>query len=204
VVARMDIFRKYLGCALTLLLLLSGCASQQGSQSAEEVPEIHALCYGYSYGREGLEQNDEQALIWCNKGHAEGFTSSTVLLAEAYYLGRGVAVDKNKAAELYEHAANNGHAHAQYVMARLILDPLNDDPNALTPDDLARGYGYLKDAASAGHEDAQVLVAALSDEPGVAEEEDEIVDFEVDPEEVPEGTTMEKLRKSIGCAGTDP
>ena len=65
---------------LTLLLLLSGCASQQGSQSAKEVPEIHALC-----------------------------------------------------------------------------------------------YEYLKDAASAGHEDAQVLVAALSDEPGAVEEEDEIV-----------------------------
>ena len=69
--------------------------------------------------------------------------------ADRYYSGNGVAQDKEKAAELYEEAALNGDAVAQYTLGYMC-----DKGDGIDKDRVKAMFWYEK-AADQGHEAAQ-------------------------------------------------
>lgn len=76
-------------------------------------------------------------------------------LADRYYRGDGVLQDKEKAAELYEEAANNGDVTAQYTLGYMY-----DKGDGIDKDRVKAVVWYEK-AAEQGHESAQNRLAVL-------------------------------------------
>ena len=78
---------------------------------------------------------------------AKGEPDAMFNLAQAYRLGKGVAVDLPEALSLYTHAANAGHVDAQTQLGILLFQ----NGNQLS------GLRWLKAAADAGEPRAQLL-----------------------------------------------
>jgi TIR domain/Sel1 repeat len=76
-------------------------------------------------------------------------------LAEAYYFGRGVPRDYNRATELYEQAALEGSAAAENALGRMYESGVG------VPRDLALATQWYKRAASKGQPDAKAALARL-------------------------------------------
>lgn len=71
-------------------------------------------------------------------------------LADSYYWGCGVPVDKEMAAALYRRAADQGHSNAQYCLGVLYSDGEGVDR------DEVEAAAWLRKAAEQGNKDAQV------------------------------------------------
>jgi hypothetical protein len=71
-------------------------------------------------------------------------------LADSYYWGCGVPVDKEMAAALYRRAADQGHSNAQYCLAVLYSNGEGVDQ------DEVEAAAWLRKAAEQGNADAQI------------------------------------------------
>lgn len=115
----------------------------------------HRLCYGYSYGAEGLEKDDAKAVHWCEIAARSGAPNSMTLYAEKLYMGIGTAVDYPAALRLYEKAAEKGHVHAQYISSIFYFRGYGTEPNPEI------GMYWLLKAAQQGYEPALLVLEKL-------------------------------------------
>jgi lipoprotein-anchoring transpeptidase ErfK/SrfK len=110
---------------------------------------IHSLCFGLSYGANGLEIDENRAFKWCSQGMQAGIPSSMILLAEAYEFGRGTTVDLPRARAVYVLAANAKHPHGQTKAAIFFWNGLGGSR------DIAKSRSFLEQAISQNHEPAK-------------------------------------------------
>ncbi len=115
----------------------------------------HRLCYGYSYGQEGLEKDDAKAFRWCEIAARSGAPNSITLYAEKLYMGIGTAVNYPAALLLYEKAAIKGHMHAQYIAAMFYFKGYGTESNP------KKGMYWLLKAAQQGHKPALEILEKL-------------------------------------------
>ena len=153
----------------SLFFLLVGCQSNPsytsgGNSELDAMHELagagnamaqHRLCYGYSYGLEGLLKDDIKAFRWCEIAAESGAPSSLTLFAEKFYLGVGVPVNYAAAFPLYKQAAEKGHSHAQYMMAQFYFRGRVVEPNT------EEGVMWLIKSAEKGHEGAIEMLKAI-------------------------------------------
>ncbi len=78
---------------------------------------MHNLCFGHTYGVEGIAQNFPAALRWCELAGNRASASSLTLLAELNEHGRGTPLNLTSARALYERAASLNHPYATARLA---------------------------------------------------------------------------------------
>jgi TPR repeat protein len=59
----------------------------------------------------------QQAIEWFEKSASQGYSPAIYLLGKLYYIGDGVAINKEKAFEYFERAAQDGHLFARRNIA---------------------------------------------------------------------------------------
>ena len=118
----------------------------------------HRLCYGYSYGEEGLRKDEAKAFRWCELAAESGAPSSVTLYAEKYYFGIGTPKNLKAAYPLYKQAAEKGHSHAQYILSQFYILGYLGERN------IEQGMGWLLESASQGHEGALELLQKIKNE----------------------------------------
>lgn len=79
------------------------------------------LSLAYKLGQ-GVEQNDAQALYWLKSAAKLGNIRAITLLAETYYNGWGIAVDKKAARSLLEKVKDSGDKKALYLWKKYHFD----------------------------------------------------------------------------------
>lgn len=115
---------------------------------AKESGEKHAfvllgLCYQHGFG---VDVDMKASVRHFKLAHP--IPDASYYLAKCYETGAGVdSVDKKTAFELFRMAANNGHADAQYIVARHLLKSEDRE-------DWDASLSYLKSASQQGHLDA--------------------------------------------------
>ncbi|MCQ8130941.1 hypothetical protein NP596_20975, partial [Methylomonas sp. WSC-6] len=109
--------RVKLLCAAALLLCNACQPAFIGIDSDADVAAEN--CYAYRYGDKLRQINFAQAFDWCHRSARFGNPNSQTLLGELYYLGLGGEPDWRQAAQWFETAAKQGHAHAQYMLYRI-------------------------------------------------------------------------------------
>ena len=102
---------------------------------------LYLLAGFYRNGTLGLPQDRAKANELFLKAGELGCADAYYNLGNAYGLGRGVGIDKNKAKRYYELAAMNGHIKARHNLGGLELQAGNHH----------RGFKHLILAASAGY-----------------------------------------------------
>ncbi|MGJ0430200.1 tetratricopeptide repeat protein [Methylobacter sp.] len=123
------------------LLGIAGCAHFGLDSEADVAAEN---CYAYRYGDKIRRVNFAKAFDWCHRSARWGDANSQALIGELYYLGLGGEQDMDLAAQWFEKAAKQGHAHGQYMLYLVY---------SASPDPLVRekaGY-WLKQARQSGY-----------------------------------------------------
>lgn len=134
---------------LAFVFIVSACSSTPTKTVDLEV--AHNACYSYIYGENGFELNYQKAFEWCSIASNLGGPSSQTLLAELYLKGNGVQKNLIKAAELYEKAALQNHAHAQFMMF-LVQNVYRQAQS--TQEEKAKGVIFLNKSREAGYKKA--------------------------------------------------
>lgn len=124
--------RSFPALALASAVLMTGCVSvptdpTETAALAGDPGALNTLCYGYIYGKQGYIQNYDRALMWCRKGAESGDPNDETLYAEMYYEGDGVKKDMALARTWYKRAAEQGHEHAEFMMALSELESSKPD-----------------------------------------------------------------------------
>lgn len=104
-------------------LMLNGCAHFGLDSEADIAAEN---CYAYRYGDKLRRINFAKAFDWCHRSARWGDANSQALVGELHYMGLGGERDLFSAAQWFDKAARQGHAHAQYMLYRIYS--LSDDP----------------------------------------------------------------------------
>jgi uncharacterized protein len=112
-------------------------------------PAYFSLGILYTFGP---LRSDSKAVTWLIQGAREEHAGSQWLLASAYELGRGVAVDHRTALDLYAKSARQGHAAAQAALGRMHLEGIG------APRQYDVAIKWLRKAATQGHSDALDLL----------------------------------------------
>ncbi len=114
--------------------------------------------------------NDQkQAIMWFKKATEQGDKESEYPLGLSYLTGidRAIEVDKDKAFELFQEAANAGEPHAQYYLGFIYRFAIyyfdGDSPNRYIGSLETAKYWYTK-AAEQGNEEAKQALAELENE----------------------------------------
>lgn len=156
---------------LSAVFILNSCSSNSEFTQSHD-PEIsavlklagngnteaqHRLCYGYSYGYEGLQQDDNKAYRWCAIAAQSGEPSSVTLYAEKFYLGVGTDINYRQAFSLYKKAAEKGHVHAQYILSKLYIGGLGTEVNR------EQGIYWLLRSADQGYKPALDILQNIQD-----------------------------------------
>ncbi len=84
-----------------------------------------------------------------------GDPAAQTLIAEIYWRGRGVAIDRKRAASWYKFAAEGGQREAQFAYGNILLR------GKIVPEDKEKGRYYLEEAAKAGHTRAAFNLAQI-------------------------------------------
>ncbi|MBE6625648.1 MAG: sel1 repeat family protein [Ruminococcaceae bacterium] len=71
---------------------------------------------------EFLPENEEKAVEYLEKAHAQGFTEATYELAVCCHYGIGMDADMARAFELYKTSAEAGYGMGMAVMGKIYLD----------------------------------------------------------------------------------
>lgn len=106
---------------------------------------------------EGVEQSNEKALIWYNRGLKSGDAGSQYGLGLMYLHGLGVPKNSAKATELFRAAADQDYSSAQVELGALYLDQG-------TATDISAANQYFERAARYGHIEAFYYLAELIDQ----------------------------------------
>jgi hypothetical protein len=67
----------------------------------------------------GVDQDDEQAVLWCSKAAEQGLAKAQFNLGDLYASGRRVERNDNQAIFWYRKAAKQGHIQAQENLTKL-------------------------------------------------------------------------------------
>ena len=126
----------------------------------ETIQMWYDLARGYYFGKNGMEENNEEALKWFKKAAIAGHAEAQYRLGECYEKGFGASEDLNEAAFWYAKAALNGDKDGKkglrnlkrYVDSKLWkelaeIDGLADEEEAETVDEffnLGVSYYYGK------------------------------------------------------------
>lgn len=96
-------------------------AKANGGDAAAQVAvgEKFAQAAGATQDRDEAGDDWKQAFDWYQKAADTGDVAGEIHVAEAYSYGRGIARDKEKAAEWYRKAAEQGDSGAQGTLAML-------------------------------------------------------------------------------------
>jgi TPR repeat protein len=78
-----------------------------------------------------------------------GDPAAQALLGRMYLMGQGFAKDPDRAANLFEAAAKQGHAEAQFFLGSMLLLPRKN---------VVEGLKWIRLAADQGNQDAQLLL----------------------------------------------
>ncbi|SHJ39181.1 TPR repeat [Malonomonas rubra DSM 5091] len=150
-----------------LLLLLSGCAIQQGhgpeQRYLQQLEGKSASGDAESQYQLGLHYSTSAKWTWdkwrahgyFKKAAAAGHVDAQYMLAMGLLVGRGTLQDQPAAVAWLERAANKGHARAQYQLAQAFLNGTGTEKETVW------GRYWLEQAAWAGHAEGQLLLAAL-------------------------------------------
>lgn len=110
--------KKIILCVLILLVsvnvfatdiditLLIKAANKKDANSQFQL----AICY---FNGEGVIQDDNQAIFWCQKAAEQGLVEAQFVLGECYQYGEGVPQNHTEAVKWYKLAAKKGYAPAQ-------------------------------------------------------------------------------------------
>ena len=134
---------KRLPCACSKFLQTAATVQQQG---------VLGLCYAKG---EHVQQDNEQARKWFERGVAHENPESMMNLAYMYVNGIGGQTDLKRAAELYEQAAKAGFAPAGFHLAQMYHTGQG------VQKDLTKEFEWALKSAEAGHVPAQYHVGAL-------------------------------------------
>ena len=114
----------------------------------------------YSNG-EAVNVDYQQAAYWFRESAAQNFAPALYRLGEMHYFGRGgLAVDLDKAIELFEQAARRGDSDAQMNLAMLL------GSGEGVPLDTARALHWMQEADGNGHPAAVEYREMLAASPG--------------------------------------
>lgn len=140
------LFDVFLACGGSDDLFAVKETSEKEQRAAVEAV-VNGMHLEYWIDREAAESvcRDFLAAIGAKITEAE---ESLCSQADRYYSGDGVAQDKTKAAELYEEAAVNGDAVAQYTLGYMF------DKGDGVEKDRAKAMVWYEKAAAQGHEAA--------------------------------------------------
>lgn len=133
--------------AMAVALGLSGADSSPAAASVRKAADAwHAGDYKTAY------------LYWLPAA-ARGDANALFGLGHAYYFGRGVEKDMDRAENFYRRAASRGHARAKYMVGLLLM---------------RRGEGEAaaamwKESAAAGHPQSRYMLGAMHFNGGVVE-----------------------------------
>jgi TPR repeat protein len=111
---------------------------------------MHALCYDFTYGKDGLRQSGEHARLWCAAAAERGNASCQTLYAQLLDEGEGGPVDVMAAARWYAVAAGQGHVHALFMLGRMYAEGRGVPQDRMVADSLlglAKQQGYDTTAA---------------------------------------------------------
>ncbi len=108
--------------------------------------------YGESLGRPGDQVKSVKLLT---ESVAAGYTPAAYYLGVAYEYGRGVEQNLPQAVGYYRQAASENMAQSQFKLGQMLLK------GSGVKQDLNLGERWLRLAARAGHQDAQVTLAIL-------------------------------------------
>ncbi|MBN3563022.1 SEL1-like repeat protein [Aliamphritea spongicola] len=108
--------------------------------------------YGESLGRKGDQVKSVELLT---KSVAAGYTPAAYYLGIAYEYGRGVEQNLPQAVGYYRQAAAENMPESQFKLGQMLLK------GSGVKQDLNLGERWLRLAARAGHQDAQVTLAIL-------------------------------------------
>jgi len=110
----------------------------------------------YQFGREGVPQNEAEALKWFRRAAEQGQTEAAGYVGSYYEYGRGgVSVDYYEAAKWYAVSANGGWGGPMFNLGRLY------EQGKGVPKDLSEAIRLYKLAAKKGDEDAKKRLKAL-------------------------------------------
>jgi hypothetical protein len=93
---------------------------QQLAQKEYAKPQYY-LSIAYELGQ-GVTQDSKKALFWLKSAVKLGDERATVLLAQKYYNGWNIPVDKSKAKELLERAKKSGNPQAKFLWKQYQFD----------------------------------------------------------------------------------
>jgi len=116
---------------LSFLFFITACATQRppGQIDTQGKPEsAQHIGIRYLLGR-GVEQSNEQAFSWFQKGAEEGDAFAQSELAYMYATGKGTAQDFAAAVKWYQAAAAQGLASAQYNLGLFYVKGLGVPAN---------------------------------------------------------------------------
>ena len=125
--------------------------------AAKNVPEAEArLAYWINNGVGGLAKDNVKAAQWAKKAFADGLTAKATNSVDAqtelallYEDGLGVSEDLEKAAEVFQKAADQGYASAQNNLGVLYENGRG------VPQDFGKAAELYQKAADQGHASAQ-------------------------------------------------
>jgi len=154
---------------------LSEAASWYKKSATQGYPEAMLKLSSFYFLGKGIEKNTYQALSWVRKAEEKATPKATVfhqqvmseitklanrgdlqaqyMLATAYQNGQGVPKDLNTAQNWLTKAAQQGHAEAQYTLAKILIQ--------LDKPDWENGNYWLRQASEQGHIQAGYTQAAL-------------------------------------------
>ena len=107
--------------ALLLLVFITSCSMETDIDEKFEKEYIEV-----EKATEGVEQEGQRAKIYADLS-SKGNTEAMILLGNAYLFEEGVALNPEKAIELYNRAVNAGNYSAAESLSNVYLEGVQDD-----------------------------------------------------------------------------
>jgi TPR repeat protein len=131
----------------------SECGTKLVECMAVEAETCYRTAEDYYYGRNGKDEDNEEAAKWYLKAAEQGHADAQYKLAGCYENGWGVDEDGEAAAEWYMKAAEQGHADAQYEIGYILYNVCDGCEE--------EGLEWWQKAAEQGQEDAINILKEL-------------------------------------------
>lgn len=111
----------------------------------------------YHSGRDGIEQDYEQAAMWYQKAAEQGHVRASFYLGVLYQNGKGAEQNYKKATELFMNAAESGYDKAQINLGIFYVKGIG------VPKDYGKAEFWFQEAADQGNEKAAECLKFLSE-----------------------------------------
>ena len=134
--------------ALSITLILSGCASQEQKNPTDAAGQVR-LGDMYTKGTWTITQNDETAADWYRKAALQGDAAGQYRLGVCYEWGIGVPKNDLLALEWYTKAAHGSNQMAQYELGTFYRLGKGVKP------DLIKAYLWFNLSAASGNTNAR-------------------------------------------------